>query len=172
MRNRKLLAAAAVALFIPAVPAAADPLEPGQVLHHVQVQVMAGDRNQEVEMTRSSVSFHRVIRDRDAGGKIVRDELVDARSGRMSTYDGRRDVRYDRVCKPVAAQMVAVMEAPGEAIDSKIASGDYAVVASRETLLGSPDWSMVWPRLAALAVLGVVMAAAATRTFGAYQRSL
>jgi ABC-2 type transport system permease protein len=49
---------------------------------------------------------------------------------------------------------------------------DWAVVASRETLLGSPDWSVVWPRLAALAVLGVVMAAAATRTFGAYQRSL
>jgi ABC-2 type transport system permease protein len=49
---------------------------------------------------------------------------------------------------------------------------DWAVVASRDTLLGSPDWSVVWPRLAALAVLGVVMAAAATRTFGAYQRSI
>ncbi len=49
---------------------------------------------------------------------------------------------------------------------------DWAVVASRETLLGSPDWSMVWPRLAALTVLGIVMAAAATRAFGAYQRSL
>jgi ABC-2 type transport system permease protein len=49
---------------------------------------------------------------------------------------------------------------------------DWAVVASRETLLGSPDWSLVWPRLLALAVLAVVMAAAATRTFGAYQRSL
>jgi ABC-2 type transport system permease protein len=49
---------------------------------------------------------------------------------------------------------------------------DWAVVASRETLLGSPDWSMVWPRLVALAGLGLVMAAAATRTFGAYQRSI
>lgn len=49
---------------------------------------------------------------------------------------------------------------------------DWAVVASRETLLGSPDWSLVWPRLGALAVLAVVMAWAATRTFGAYQRSI
>jgi ABC-2 type transport system permease protein len=49
---------------------------------------------------------------------------------------------------------------------------DWAVVASRETLLGDPDWSMVWPRLLALAVLAVVMGAAATRTFGAYQRSI
>ena len=49
---------------------------------------------------------------------------------------------------------------------------DWAVVASRETLLGSPDWGMVWPRLAALAVLALLMAATATRTFGAYQRSL
>jgi ABC-2 type transport system permease protein len=49
---------------------------------------------------------------------------------------------------------------------------DWAVVASRETLLGSPDWSVVWPRLGALALLAVVMAALATRTFGAYQRSL
>jgi hypothetical protein len=31
---------------------------------------------------------------------------------------------------------------------------------------------VVWPRLGALAVLAVVMAALATRTFGAYQRSL
>jgi ABC-2 type transport system permease protein len=49
---------------------------------------------------------------------------------------------------------------------------DWAVVASRETLLGSPDWSVVWPRLGALALLALVMAALATRTFGAYQRSL
>ncbi len=125
MRNRTLLAAAAVAVCIPAVPAAADPLEPGQVLHHVQVQSMAGDRNREVETTRSSTAFHRVVRDRDQGGKIVREELVDARSGRMSTYDGRRGVRYDRVCKPVAKQWVSVEEEPGEAIAAKIASGDY-----------------------------------------------
>jgi ABC-2 type transport system permease protein len=49
---------------------------------------------------------------------------------------------------------------------------DWAVVASRETLLGSPDWGAVWPRLLALAVLAVVMAWTATRTFGAYQRSI
>jgi ABC-2 type transport system permease protein len=49
---------------------------------------------------------------------------------------------------------------------------DWAVVASRETLLGSPDWSLVWPRLAALVGLAVIMAALATRTFGAYQRSV
>ena len=49
---------------------------------------------------------------------------------------------------------------------------DWAVVASRETLLGSPDWSTVWPRLGALLALAVAMAAVATRTFGAYQRSL
>jgi ABC-2 type transport system permease protein len=49
---------------------------------------------------------------------------------------------------------------------------DWAVVASRETLLGNPDWSMVWPRLAALAALGLVMGMLATRTFSSYQRSL
>jgi ABC-2 type transport system permease protein len=49
---------------------------------------------------------------------------------------------------------------------------DWAVVASRETLLGTPDWGAVWPRLAALVVLAVVMAWGATRAFGAYQRSL
>jgi len=132
MRNRTLLAALVAALCAPAAPAAADPLEPGQVLHHVQVQVMAGDRNHEVRMTRSSTAFHRVIRDRDNNGKIVREEFADARTGRMSTYDGRRGVRWDRVCKPVATRMVAVMEAPGEAIDERIASGDYQVVARRE----------------------------------------
>lgn len=49
---------------------------------------------------------------------------------------------------------------------------DWAVVASRQTLLGSPDWGAVWPRLLALAVLAVLMAAVATRAFRAYQRSL
>jgi hypothetical protein len=132
MRNRKLLAAAVVAVCIPAAPAAADPLEPGQVLHHVQVQVMAGDRNNEVETTRSSTAFHQVIRDRDHGGKILREQIADARTGSTSTYDGRRGVRYDSVCKPVAKRSVAVMEKPGEAIESKIASGDYSVVARRE----------------------------------------
>jgi ABC-2 type transport system permease protein len=53
---------------------------------------------------------------------------------------------------------------------------DWAVVASRETLLGSAiggtDWSMVWPRLAALAALGLVMGLLATRTFSSYQKSI
>ncbi len=48
---------------------------------------------------------------------------------------------------------------------------DWAVVVSRETLLGSPDWAAVWPRLLALIVLAVVMAGLATRAFRAYQRS-
>jgi ABC-2 type transport system permease protein len=48
---------------------------------------------------------------------------------------------------------------------------DWAVVASRETLLGSPDWAAVWPRLTALTVLAVVMALLATQAFRAYQRS-
>lgn len=49
---------------------------------------------------------------------------------------------------------------------------DWAVVASRDTLLGSPDWAAVWPRLVALLVLAALMAWGATRAFGAYQRSL
>jgi ABC-2 type transport system permease protein len=49
---------------------------------------------------------------------------------------------------------------------------DWAVVAGRETLLGTPDWSMVWPRLGALAALALVMGWLATRTFSAYQRSI
>ena len=149
MRNRTVLAAAVVALVIPATPAAADPLEPRQVLHHVQMQVMAGDRNHEVELTRSSTAFHRVVRDLDRGGKIVREELADATTGRMSTYDGRREVRYDRVCKPVAERGVGVMEVPGETIEKQIASGEFAVVARHEAFgrtvldltgdIGEPD---------------------------------
>ena len=149
MRNRKLLAAAIAALVLPVTPAAADPLEPGQVLHHVQVQSMAGDRNHNVEMTRSSTAFHRVVRDLDRGGKIVREELADAVTGRMSTYNGRTGVRYDRVCKPVAKRYVAVNEAPGEAIERMIASGEYTVTARREAFgrpvldltgdIGEPD---------------------------------
>jgi ABC-2 type transport system permease protein len=48
---------------------------------------------------------------------------------------------------------------------------DWAVVSSREVLMGSPDWGAVWPRLGALAALSVVMAWVATRAFGSYQRS-
>jgi ABC-2 type transport system permease protein len=49
---------------------------------------------------------------------------------------------------------------------------DRAVVASREALATSPDWSMVWPRLGLLFALATVMAWLATRAFGSYQRSL
>ena len=91
MSNRKLLATAIVAMCFPAAPAAADPLEPGQVLQHVQVQSMAGDRNHEVETTRSSTAVHRVVRDRDRGGKIVREELADART--RAVVDLRRTAR-------------------------------------------------------------------------------
>ena len=48
---------------------------------------------------------------------------------------------------------------------------DWAVVVSRQALSAAPDWSLVWPRLAALAGLAVVMAWLATRAFAAYQRS-
>lgn len=49
---------------------------------------------------------------------------------------------------------------------------DWAVVASRSLLSGSPDWGAVGPRLALLAGLAVVMAWLATRAFRAYQRSV
>ena len=48
---------------------------------------------------------------------------------------------------------------------------DWAVVVSRETLLGTPDWSAVWPRLGALLVTACLMAWLATRAFGAYQKA-
>ncbi|MDQ6642755.1 MAG: ABC transporter permease, partial [Actinomycetota bacterium] len=48
---------------------------------------------------------------------------------------------------------------------------DWAVVVSRQTLLETTDWSMVWPRLSALVVAAAVMGWLATRAFGAYQKS-
>jgi ABC-2 type transport system permease protein len=48
---------------------------------------------------------------------------------------------------------------------------DWAVVASRQTLVGSADWAAVWPRLGALVAAAGVMAWLATRAFDAYQRS-
>jgi ABC-2 type transport system permease protein len=48
---------------------------------------------------------------------------------------------------------------------------DWAVVVSRETLIGTADWGMVWPRLAALALTAVAMGWLATKAFVAYQRS-
>ena len=49
---------------------------------------------------------------------------------------------------------------------------NWAVAASREALLASPDWSVVWSRLGFLAAFAAVMAWLATRAFGSYQRSL
>jgi ABC-2 type transport system permease protein len=49
---------------------------------------------------------------------------------------------------------------------------DWAVVVSRETLLGSPDWGEVLPRLGALGLAAVLMGWLATRAFGSYQRSV
>ncbi len=48
---------------------------------------------------------------------------------------------------------------------------DWAVVVSREALSAAPDWGAVWPRIAALAGLAVVMGWLATLAFRAYQRS-
>jgi ABC-2 type transport system permease protein len=49
---------------------------------------------------------------------------------------------------------------------------DWAVVASREALSAGTDWGAVWPRLALLAALALVMAWLGTRAFRTYQRSL
>ncbi|MDV3221687.1 ABC transporter permease [Intrasporangium sp.] len=49
---------------------------------------------------------------------------------------------------------------------------DWAVVVSRESLAAAPDWAVIWPRLAALAGLAVVMSWLATRAFSVYQRSV
>jgi ABC-2 type transport system permease protein len=48
---------------------------------------------------------------------------------------------------------------------------DWAVIASREALSGSPDWGAVLPRLAGLVVLAIVVGWLATRAFRTYQRS-
>ncbi len=49
---------------------------------------------------------------------------------------------------------------------------DWAVVASREALLASPDWGSVGGRVALLAVLAVVMTWLSARAFRAYQRAI
>ena len=49
---------------------------------------------------------------------------------------------------------------------------NWAVEAGREALMGSPDWSIVVPRVAGLVVLARVSVALATRAFRAYQRSI
>jgi ABC-2 type transport system permease protein len=48
---------------------------------------------------------------------------------------------------------------------------DWCVVVARQTLSSTPDWGAVWPRLAALVALAIVMGWLATRAFAAYQRS-
>ena len=49
---------------------------------------------------------------------------------------------------------------------------EWAVVAGREALKSSPDWTSVWGNLGLLAALTVVMTALATGAFRAYQRSV
>jgi ABC-2 type transport system permease protein len=49
---------------------------------------------------------------------------------------------------------------------------NWAVEAGREALLATPDWSMVLPRLAGLAIVAVICAGLATRAFSSYQRSV
>jgi ABC-2 type transport system permease protein len=49
---------------------------------------------------------------------------------------------------------------------------DWAVVASRQALSSTPDWTAVGTRLGLLVALATVMAALGTRAFRSYQRSL
>jgi ABC-2 type transport system permease protein len=49
---------------------------------------------------------------------------------------------------------------------------DWAVVASREALSGSPDWGVVGGRLGLLVAVATALAFLATRAFRTYQRSI
>jgi ABC-2 type transport system permease protein len=49
---------------------------------------------------------------------------------------------------------------------------DWAITVSRQGLSAQPDWAVIWPRLAALACLAVVMSWIATKAFALYQRSV
>lgn len=49
---------------------------------------------------------------------------------------------------------------------------DWAVVVSRQAFTATPDWAVMWPRLAALAALAIAMSWLATQAFRAYQRSI
>jgi ABC-2 type transport system permease protein len=49
---------------------------------------------------------------------------------------------------------------------------NWAVEVSRTALSATPDWGVVWSRLGALAVIAVLMSWAASRAFGAYQKSV
>jgi ABC-2 type transport system permease protein len=69
----------------------------------------------------------------------------------------------------LSSALMALSVAPGWVHDAaRYNPVDWAVVASRQALLGDPDWA----RLGLLAALAAVMAWLATRAFGAYQRSL
>jgi ABC-2 type transport system permease protein len=49
---------------------------------------------------------------------------------------------------------------------------NWAIEAGREALTASPDWSLILPRIAGLAVLTILTTAWATRTFRAYQKAI
>lgn len=49
---------------------------------------------------------------------------------------------------------------------------NWAVEAGRVAMTATPDWGLILPRLAGLAVLAVLSTAWATRTFRSYQRSI
>jgi ABC-2 type transport system permease protein len=49
---------------------------------------------------------------------------------------------------------------------------EWSVIAGRDALQASPDWSAIWDNLGLLAALGIVMTWLATRAFSAYQRSV
>jgi ABC-2 type transport system permease protein len=49
---------------------------------------------------------------------------------------------------------------------------EWSVIAGRDALQASPDWSAIWSNLGLLAALGIVMTWLATRAFSAYQRSV
>ena len=49
---------------------------------------------------------------------------------------------------------------------------NWAVEAGRESLVGSPDWGFVVPRLLGLLVLALISTAWATQTFRSYQKSI
>jgi ABC-2 type transport system permease protein len=49
---------------------------------------------------------------------------------------------------------------------------EWAVIAGRDALQSSPDWSAIWTHLGLLAALVVLMTWLATSAFRAYQRSV
>ena len=49
---------------------------------------------------------------------------------------------------------------------------DWAAVAGRAALEAAPDWSLIVPRLAWLAIFGLISIALAVRAFRSYQRAI